>query len=127
MLDFLRPEFVNRLDEVILFNALSDDDFVLILDLLIEKENKLAAERGLSLSFTPEAKQWLLEQNDEPEFGARPLRRILRRNLREPLADFLLRSDPPEGTQVLVHTNGQKAAGLAIAASINGQSIEVAS
>ena len=42
VLDFLRPEFVNRLDEVILFNALSDDDFVLILDLLIAKENKLA-------------------------------------------------------------------------------------
>ena len=75
VLDFLRPEFVNRLDEVILFNALSDDDFVLILDLLIEKENKLAAERGLSLSFTDDAKGWLLEQNDEPEFGARPLRR----------------------------------------------------
>ncbi len=125
VLDFLRPEFVNRLDEVILFNALSDDDFVLILDLLIEKENKLAAERGLSLSFTPEAKQWLLEQNDEPEFGARPLRRILRRNLREPLADFLLRSDPPEGTQVLVQANGQKANGLAFAASIDGQPIEV--
>ncbi|MCY4248387.1 MAG: ATP-dependent Clp protease ATP-binding subunit [Chloroflexi bacterium] len=126
VLDFLRPEFVNRLDEVILFNALSDDDFVLILDLLIEKENKLAAERGLSLSFTPEAKQWLLEQNDEPEFGARPLRRILRRNLREPLADFLLRSDPPEGTQVRVHANGRNADGLAFAASIDGQPIEVA-
>ena len=126
VLDFLRPEFVNRLDEVILFNALSDDDFVLILDLLIEKENKLAAERGLTLSFTPEAKEWLLEQNDEPEFGARPLRRILRRNLREPLADFLLRSDPPEGTQVLVYANGQKADGLSFTASIDGQPIEVA-
>ncbi len=127
VLDFLRPEFVNRLDEVILFNALNDDDFVLILDLLIEKENKLAAERGLTLSFTPEAKQWLLEQNDEPEFGARPLRRLLRRNLREPLADFLLRSDPPEGTQVRVYANGQHAAGLAFDASIDGQSIEVES
>ena len=126
VLDFLRPEFVNRLDEVILFNALSDDDFVLILDLLIEKENSLAAERGLSLSFSDEAKNWLLEQNDEPEFGARPLRRILRRNLREPLADFLLRVDPPEGTQVYVSANGNKADGLSFAASINGETIEVA-
>ena len=48
VLEFLRPEFINRLDEVILFNALSDEDFVLILDLLIEKENKLAKERGLT-------------------------------------------------------------------------------
>ena len=102
VLDFLRPEFVNRLDEVILFNALSDDDFVLILDLLIEKENKLARERGLELTFNAAAKQWLLEQNDEPEYGARPLRRILRRNLREPLADFLLRYNPPEGTEVQI-------------------------
>ncbi len=126
VLDFLRPEFINRLDEVILFNALSDDDFVLILDLLIEKENNLAAERGLSLSFTDAAKTWLLEQNDEPEFGARPLRRILRRNLREPLADFLLRVDPPEGTQVLVSANGVRADGLTFAASINGEPIKVA-
>ena len=51
---------------MILFNALSDDDFVLILDLLIEKENKLARERGLTLSFTEAAKKWLLAQNDEP-------------------------------------------------------------
>ena len=126
VLDFLRPEFVNRLDEVILFNALSDDDFVLILDLLIEKENSLAAERGLSLSFTDAAKEWLLEQNDEPEFGARPLRRILRRNLREPLADFLLRVDPPEGTQVQVSANGNQADGLTFDASVNGEPIEVA-
>ena len=73
VLDFLRPEFINRLDEVILFNALSDDDFVPILDLLIEKENRLARERGLTLTFTDGAKKWLLEQNDEPEFGARPI------------------------------------------------------
>ena len=126
VLDFLRPEFVNRLDEVILFNALSDEDFVLILDLLIEKENSLAAERGLSLSFTDAAKEWLLEQNDEPEFGARPLRRILRRNLREPLADFLLRVDPPEGTQVQVSANGNQADGLTFDASVNGEPIEVA-
>jgi len=112
VLDFLRPEFVNRLDEVILFNALSDEDFVLILDLLIEKENRLARERGLTLSFTQGAKNWLLAQNDEPEYGARPLRRILRRNLREPLADFLLRENPPEGTEVRISSSRKRAGGL---------------
>ena len=112
VLDFLRPEFVNRLDEVILFNALSDDDFVLILDLLIAKENKLAKERGLTLTFTEGAKKWLLEQNDEPEYGARPLRRILRRNLREPLADFLLRSNPAEGTEVRISSSRKRGGGL---------------
>ena len=112
VLDFLRPEFVNRLDEVILFNALSDEDFVPILDLLIEKENKLAQERGLQLSFTDGAKKWLLAQNDEPEYGARPLRRILRRNLREPLADFLLRHNPEEGTEVRISSSRKRGGGL---------------
>ncbi len=121
VLDFLRPEFVNRLDEVILFNALRDADFVLILDLLIAKENKLAEERGLTLSFTDGAKKWLLAQNDEPEYGARPLRRILRRNLREPLADFLLRSNPPEGTEVRISASRKKGGGLKFSAVIDGE------
>lgn len=121
VLDFLRPEFVNRLDEVILFNALSDEDFVPILDLLIEKENKLAQERGLTLKFSAGAKKWLLEQNDEPEFGARPLRRILRRNLREPLADFLLRSNPPEGTEVRISSSRKRGGGLKFSAYVNGE------
>ena len=125
VLDFLRPEFINRLDEVILFNALGDDDFVLILDLLIEKENKLAQERGLTLSFTDGAKKWLLEQNDEPEFGARPLRRILRRNLREPLADFLLRSNPPEGTEVRVSASRKRGGGLKFSALVEGEEFVV--
>ena len=112
VLDFLRPEFVNRLDEVILFNALSDEDFTLILDLLIDKENQLAKERGLVLRFTDGAKKWLLAQNDEPEYGARPLRRILRRNLREPLADFLLRSNPPDGTEVRISASRKREGGL---------------
>ena len=112
VLDFLRPEFVNRLDEVILFNALSDDDFVPILDLLIAKENKLAVESGLTLTFTDGAKKWLLDQNDEPEYGARPLRRILRRNLREPLADFLLRNNPEEGAEVRISASRKRGGGL---------------
>lgn len=125
VLEFLRPEFVNRLDEVILFNALSDDDLELILDLLIKKENKLAAERGLTLTFTDGAKKWLLDQNDEPEFGARPLRRILRRNLREPLADFLLRSNPPEGTEVKISSSRKKGGGLKFSAVVDGKEVVV--
>jgi len=125
VLDFLRPEFVNRLDEVILFNALNDDDLAAILELLIKKENKLAAERGLTLTFTDGAKKWLLDLNDEPEYGARPLRRILRRNLREPLADFLLRSNPPEGTEVKVSSSRKKGGGLKFSAVVDGKEVVV--
>jgi ATP-dependent Clp protease ATP-binding subunit ClpC len=125
VLKFLRPEFVNRLDEVILFNTLGDDDLAKILELLIKKENKLAAERGLTLTFTDGAKKWLLDQNDEPEYGARPLRRILRRNLREPLADFLLRSNPPEGTEVKISSSRKKGGGLKFSAVVDGKDVVV--
>lgn len=99
---WFRPEFLNRLDEVIMFNALSGEDLADILKLMLKKETKMAAERGLKLTFTPAAETWMLAQNDEPEYGARPLRRIIRRSLREPLADFLLRANPPAGTAIAV-------------------------
>jgi ATP-dependent Clp protease ATP-binding subunit ClpB len=97
-----RPEFLNRLDDIILFHPLSPEHLRLILDLMLKKEIKLAAGSGVGLTLTPAAKSWLLAQNDHPEWGARPLRRILRRYLREPLADFILREPPEPGTQIQV-------------------------
>jgi ATP-dependent Clp protease ATP-binding subunit ClpC len=99
---FFRPEFLNRLDEVIMFNALSNEDLYKILGLMLHGEKKLAADRGLSLEFTEAAMRWMLAQNDQPEYGARPLRRIIRRSVREPLADFLLKANPQSGTSVYV-------------------------
>ncbi|RMG97078.1 MAG: ATP-dependent Clp protease ATP-binding subunit, partial [Chloroflexi bacterium] len=91
---FFRPEFLNRLDDIILFHQLTPDQLAQILDLMLKKELKLARQQGIQLHITPEAKQWLLAQNDQPEYGARPLRRIIARHLREPLADFLLQHSP---------------------------------
>jgi ATP-dependent Clp protease ATP-binding subunit ClpA len=99
---FFRPEFLNRLDEIVIFLPLTPEQLGLILDLMLKGENKLLAARGLSLELTPAAKAWMLAQNDHPEWGARPLRRIIRRNLREPLADYLLIHDSPSGTVVEV-------------------------
>ncbi|MFO7679864.1 MAG: ATP-dependent Clp protease ATP-binding subunit [Chloroflexota bacterium] len=87
---FFRPEFLNRLDEIILFHQLAPDQLAIILDLMLKKEIGLAGNQGIELELTPKAKAWLLAQNDQPEYGARPLRRIIARHLREPLADFLL-------------------------------------
>ena len=87
---FFRPEFLNRLDEIIMFHQLTGDQLALILDLMLKKELKLAANQNITLTLTAAAKQWLLAQNDEPQYGARPLRRIIARHLREPLANFLL-------------------------------------
>jgi ATP-dependent Clp protease ATP-binding subunit ClpA len=68
---------------------------------MLIKEFRLAAKQGIELKLTPEAKEWLLAQNDQPEFGARPLRRIIGRHLREPLADFLL-SKPRQNETTLI-------------------------
>jgi ATP-dependent Clp protease ATP-binding subunit ClpC len=103
---FFRPEFLNRLDEIILFHQLTPDQLADILDLMLKKEFRLAGKQGIELNLTNEAKQWLLAQNDQPEFGARPLRRIIARNLREPLADFLLSGNREEMSSVRVDAGG---------------------
>ncbi len=92
---FFRPEFLNRLDEIVMFKSLTPDVLAKVLDLLISKEAKLAQTQGMALEVTPAAKVWLLAQNKEPGMGARPLRRILQRNVREKLADYLLSLETP--------------------------------
>src|SRR5581483_1732328 len=82
--NFFRPEFLNSLD------------------MMVKKEAKLAEDRGLKLEFTQAAKDWMMAQNDHPEWGARPLRRIIGRAVREPLADYLLTANPPPGTTVRI-------------------------
>jgi len=121
----LRPEFINRLDEVVLFNALSDEDLEKIMWLELRKEQRLADERGLALNFTDAAVKYLLSLNDEPEYGARPLKRIIRRSVREPLADFLLRANPPIGTEVKISSSRKKDGGLKFSANIDGEEISV--
>lgn len=118
---YLRPEFINRLDEVVMFNALAEDDLEKIMWLLLKKEQKLANDRGLTMNFTEGAVKYLLSLNDEPEYGARPLRRIIRRNLRGPLTDFLLKANPPAGTEVSVTSSRKKNVNLKFSAEVEGE------
>ncbi|MGV2435974.1 MAG UNVERIFIED_CONTAM: hypothetical protein LVT10_14730 [Anaerolineae bacterium] len=106
-----------------MFNALENDSLYQILGLLLKQEAKMAGDRGLALTFDDSAKQWMLSQNNEPEHGARPLRRIIRRTVREPLADFLLKANPPAATEVkvLYQTNHH---GLTFEAVVNRQTIQ---
>ena len=98
----LRPEFLNRLDEVIMFLPLTPDQLAQILELMLKKEVKMLAAQGVTLELSDATKVWMLAQNDHPEWGARPLRRIIQKNLREPLADWLLNAAPPKGAKVAV-------------------------
>jgi ATP-dependent Clp protease ATP-binding subunit ClpB len=97
-----RPEFLNRLDEIIFFNRLNDEDLLKIMDLLLKKERSLAQERGITLFFDDDVKKWLLARNEHPEWGARPLRRIIQRHVRQSLADILLQNDVGPGTVLRV-------------------------
>ncbi|MCA9925461.1 MAG: ATP-dependent Clp protease ATP-binding subunit, partial [Anaerolineales bacterium] len=99
---FFRPEFLNRMDDVIMFHQLTGPQLAQILDLMLKKEIKLAAEQQIDLAITVEAKQWLLAKNDQPQYGARPLRRIIARYLREPLANFLLTQKQGSGTTLVI-------------------------
>jgi ATP-dependent Clp protease ATP-binding subunit ClpC len=98
----LRPEFLNRLDEIILFQPLTQEQLRQILDLMLKREDALLAAQGITLEVSEAARTWLLAQNDHPEWGARPLRRIIQKYLREPLADWLLTAAPKPGSRVLV-------------------------
>jgi len=125
MRDFFRPEFINRLDEVVLFNALDEDSLAKIMRLMLNKEMRMLSEQGIELSFTDGAINWMLAQNDQPEFGARPLRRIIRRTVREPLAQFLLEANPPHGTEIRISSSRKKDAGLRFSANVNGEEVVV--
>lgn len=105
---FLRPEFLNRIDEVILFHQLTPPQLAQILNLMLKGEIKLAANQRIKLQISDSAKEWLLAQNNQPEFGARPLQRIIARNLRDPLANYLLSQGRRNGeTTITIDANEQ--------------------
>jgi ATP-dependent Clp protease ATP-binding subunit ClpL len=89
-----------------MFKPLSAEVLAKVLDLMISKEAKLAQTRGITLEVTPAARMWLLAQNTEVGMGARPLRRILQRNVREKLADYLLTLETPPSKVVVDVADG---------------------
>ncbi len=85
------PEFLNRLDEVILFNSLSDEDLLRIIDLLVGQINETLVHRQVQIALTPEARQWILEKTcSDRNYGARPLRRALQKYVEDPLSEALI-------------------------------------
>ncbi len=98
-----RPEFLNRIDEVIVFHKLAREEIKEIVDLLINRVKAQVAEHQLQLELTEEAKGLLADKGWDPAMGARPLRRAIQRYIEDPLADEVLRAGPMEsGTTVLV-------------------------
>ena len=85
------PEFLNRLDEVILFQSLSDGDLIQIVELLVQQLNANLAQKAITISVTEEAKKWILDKTlGDRSYGARPLRRALQRYVEDPLSEALI-------------------------------------
>jgi len=97
-----RPEFLNRVDEIIIFNDLTVEDVERIVDLQMDEIAERLAEQGLEVDLTDAARRWLAREGFDPQFGARPLRRALQRHVESPLSVRLLRGDFEKGDRVVV-------------------------
>ncbi|HMJ02372.1 MAG TPA: ATP-dependent Clp protease ATP-binding subunit [Conexibacter sp.] len=97
-----RPEFLNRIDDVIVFHKLAKDEIKQIVELLLLRIRESLAERELQLELSEEAKDLLVDKGWDPAMGARPLRRAIQRYIEDPLADFVLRSELTPGATVMV-------------------------
>jgi ATP-dependent Clp protease ATP-binding subunit ClpB len=97
-----RPEFLNRLDEIILFHRLAAEHMAPIVDIQVQRVQKLLKDRKIELALSKKAKAWLGRVGYDPVYGARPLKRAIQRYLQDPLADMLLRGDIPDGATVKV-------------------------
>jgi ATP-dependent Clp protease ATP-binding subunit ClpB len=99
---FLRPEFLNRIDDVVLFRPLSKKDLRGIVEIQLKRLEKLVSDRELKLSLTDGAKDRLVDLGYEPAFGARPLKRAILKKLQDPLAEEILRGGYTTGSVVKV-------------------------
>lgn len=97
-----RPEFLNRIDEIILFRNLTKDDLLQIVDIQTRHLRNLLAERHIGLELTDAARRYLADEGFDPVYGARPLKRVIQRELQDPLALALLRGEFREGDTVRV-------------------------
>jgi ATP-dependent Clp protease ATP-binding subunit ClpB len=97
-----RPEFLNRLDEIILFHRLGQEHMAPIVDIQVARVQKLLKDRKITLDLTDAARRWLGRVGYDPVYGARPLKRAVQRYLQDPLAEKLLGGEIPDGSTVKI-------------------------
>ena len=103
-----RPEFLNRLDDILLFHRLKRSEMGRIVDIQFARLQKLIADRRIELELEPGAREWLADRGYDPAYGARPLKRVIQREVQDPLAEKILMGEIGEGVRVDVTTGGDR-------------------
>ncbi|HPP66937.1 MAG TPA: ATP-dependent Clp protease ATP-binding subunit ClpC, partial [bacterium] len=104
----IKPELLNRLDEIIVFHPLEDEHLLKIVDLEIEKVAQRLQEQGFTILLTSEARMFLKNKGTDPQFGARPLKRAISRYLEDPLSEEILRENILQGSHIIVKLVGDR-------------------
>jgi ATP-dependent Clp protease ATP-binding subunit ClpB len=95
-----RPEFLNRIDDIILFHRLRRQDMGAIVDIQMARLAKLLTDRKITLELSKEAREWLADKGYDPAYGARPLKRVIQKSVQDPLAEAILAGEIVDGEDV---------------------------
>ncbi len=106
--EFFRPEFLNRIDDVVVFRSLAREHLRKIVDIQLKRLERLLADRQLTLELDDASKDRLVELGYEPALGARPLRRAILKHVQDPLAEKLLAGSVPDGSRLKVRLEGDE-------------------
>ena len=101
--DNFRPEFLNRIDEIVIFDPLHPEDILKIVDLQLELVKKKLEGRGIKMAIEPSAKKYLAEKGFDPEYGARPIKRAIQRMILDQLADKIIRGELKDGSKIKIN------------------------
>ena len=102
------PEFLNRVDEVLVFRRLTYEQLVEVVDIQVNEVVERLAEKGLHLILTQDAKEFIVQEGTDDEYGARPLRRAVQQYIEDPLAEVLLKAELEPGTEVVVRPSAEE-------------------
>jgi ATP-dependent Clp protease ATP-binding subunit ClpB len=102
-----RPEFLNRVDEIILFHRLKRNEMTKIVDIQMARLVKLLEDRKITLELEPSAREWLADKGWDPAYGARPLKRVIQKSVQDPLAEMILSGSIKDGEKVVVSVGKQ--------------------
>ena len=100
-----RPEFLNRIDEIVLFEQLTNDQLLQIVNLMLQDTQKALSNKNITMEVTSEAQKFLLDKGTDIKYGARPLRRAIQRYVEDEISDMILKSELLNGQTVLVDLN----------------------